>query len=365
MEVGKVQEVWGKRPADHTPDRTGHPDEPWITRDAITFLEKHLKPDMSVLEYGSGASTAWFARRVSFVTTIEDDFAWFDRVNKNLHNLELSHKVLLILSSATGVTYPVAGRNREYDVAVIDGRRRVDCIRNNEDIVKPGGYLLLDNAERERYGEVRKILFESGWRLLEETSNGLWRTDIYRKPMRVFLGCWKNLRKDCVNVDLYPAIPGVRKDDARTLATFEPGSVDLLLSLHLLEHISHKDVPAMFRRWLEVLRPGGRVVIECPDILSIATEYVRWHENGRSWTDEAALRFVRKKAEALSYRSWHTLFGGTHEHEGHKNGSWWDEWRLRRELEDAGFARAVGESPRESNPQWGPSIRVSAEKPLS
>lgn len=180
--------------------------------------------------------------------------------------------------------------------------------------------------------------------------------------MRVFLGCSNNIRKDWVNVDLFPVSKEVVQDDARKLSKFKPASVETIESLHLLEHISHKDVPAMFVRWLEVLVPGGKVVVECPDILAISKEFVAWHEAGRVWTKEASWRFARKDQSQLSHRSWHTLFGGTHSHEGQKNGSWWDSFRLVQELEVAGFVKVRSEPPVDSIPQWGPSIRVVAEK---
>ncbi len=70
------------------------------------------------------------------------------------------------------------GKLGPYDVVVVDGRERVRSVSIAAPLLKPGGILVLDNAERERYAEVRKIL--SSWEVTE-TSNGIWRTDIYRK----------------------------------------------------------------------------------------------------------------------------------------------------------------------------------------
>jgi len=181
--------------------------------------------------------------------------------------------------------------------------------------------------------------------------------------MKVFLGCSQNIRPGWLNVDLYPRSETVIKDDARTLATFRDGSITELESLHLIEHISHRDVPKMLRHWRRAMAPGGKLSVECPDILAIAREYVAWHEAGWTWTDSAANRFVKKPASALSHRSWHTLFGGTHEHPGQMNGSWWDAPRLVMELKEAKFVSVRAEAPVHSNPQWGPSIRVVAEAP--
>jgi hypothetical protein len=46
-----------------------HPDVPWLTRQAVEILEDWLKPGYVGLEWGSGRSTLWFARRVSHLTS--------------------------------------------------------------------------------------------------------------------------------------------------------------------------------------------------------------------------------------------------------------------------------------------------------
>ena len=180
--------------------------------------------------------------------------------------------------------------------------------------------------------------------------------------MKVFLGSWKRHKDGWVHVDLYPQNDFTIEDDARTLKTFRNGSVEELQAIHLLEHISHRDVKGMFKHWLRVLKPGGRAVVEVPNILSIAKAYLEWHEAGCQWTEVAALGLCRRHAAKLSHRSWQTLFGGTHEHRGHWNGSYWDAFRLMAEMKDAGFSEVHEEKPVESLPTWGPSIRAVGAK---
>lgn len=180
--------------------------------------------------------------------------------------------------------------------------------------------------------------------------------------MKVFLGSWKREKKGWVHVDMYPQNDFTIEDDARTLKTFRNGSVTELQAIHLLEHISHRDVRGMFKHWLRVLQPEGRAVVEVPDILAISKAYIAWHEAGGEWEEEAALGLVRRPAKDLSHRSWQTLFGGTHQHRGHWNGSYWDAMRLQREMKEAGFRDVVAEKPVESLPTWGPSIRVVGTK---
>src|SRR6185436_12325922 len=63
---------------------------PWFSYAAIDFLEKHLREDMSVCEYGSGGSTIFFAKRTKSVFSIENDPQWFQRVSDRLRTEALS-----------------------------------------------------------------------------------------------------------------------------------------------------------------------------------------------------------------------------------------------------------------------------------
>ena len=43
-----------------------------IEEDAFKWVEKYIKPDMNVFEYGSGGSTLYFGNNVQLVVSIED-----------------------------------------------------------------------------------------------------------------------------------------------------------------------------------------------------------------------------------------------------------------------------------------------------
>ena len=66
----------------HQEDKDGNP-IPWIAYSAIDFIQSRIKSDMSVFEFGSGASTAWWAKRVKEVDAVENDEEWFNFVQKN------------------------------------------------------------------------------------------------------------------------------------------------------------------------------------------------------------------------------------------------------------------------------------------
>jgi predicted O-methyltransferase YrrM len=155
-----------------------------LTRDAITYLEKVVHIGTKVLEYGSGASTIWFAKRSFCVDSIEHDLSWYGLVVAAIQKENLTNVGLHCVPDTNDFEEYVQfgrklGLNRGgYDLVVVDGRRRVRCIKAIAEFVVPGGLLVLDNAERPHYAEA--LTFLSEW-FVRQTWNGLWRTDLFRK----------------------------------------------------------------------------------------------------------------------------------------------------------------------------------------
>ncbi len=85
------------------------------------------------------------------------------------------------------------------------------------------------------------------------------------EPVRVNLGCGEKPLPGHLNVDARP-LPDVDiVADARRLP-FEPGSVDEVVSHHLIEHFrSHHLRTVVLPYWRQILRPGGLVKITCPN----------------------------------------------------------------------------------------------------
>ncbi len=89
------------------------------------------------------------------------------------------------------------------------------------------------------------------------------------RPLRLNLGCGNKILPGYINVDVAPARAGARPDvicDLRDLAYFDDDSVDEILSVHVVEHFWRWEVDELLREWARVLKPGGRMVIECPNL---------------------------------------------------------------------------------------------------
>jgi precorrin-6B methylase 2 len=142
---------------------------PWITYPSIRFVESRLRADMSVFEFGSGASTLWWAKRVRRVVSCEHDRQWYEQTR-----VGLPANVELIYASRENHEYSrqVLKFNNEFDVIVIDGRDRVRCAQNCVPALKAGGVILWDNTDRDHYQRGFDHLRQEGFRRVDFSGMG-------------------------------------------------------------------------------------------------------------------------------------------------------------------------------------------------
>lgn len=143
---------------------------PWLHPDAIEYLESLLRPDWDVLEHGSGGSTLWFATRARQVISIEHNPAWREKVRS------LAPANVSILERFVEVPTVFVGK---FDLFLIDGERekRGACLLGARKIVKPGGWVVLDNANRPEYRDER-LKFSDHATLMSSFDNNI-STSLY------------------------------------------------------------------------------------------------------------------------------------------------------------------------------------------
>lgn len=88
-------------------------------------------------------------------------------------------------------------------------------------------------------------------------------------PIKLHLGCGPVILDDYINVDgEYAAnIPGVVVYDITKEFPIPDNSVDEIITVHVIEHIAPDEVSTMLKEWLRILKPGGMVATEWPDLL--------------------------------------------------------------------------------------------------
>lgn len=114
---------------------------PMLTFGAIDYLSSHLRPEMTVFEFGCGGSTLFFADRCKMVIATEDRMNWWTTVNGALGERRNAHIALRPRPDHAALL------SQPYDVILIDGAAARDvCFMRAQDFVAPGGMVILDDA---------------------------------------------------------------------------------------------------------------------------------------------------------------------------------------------------------------------------
>lgn len=135
------------------------PSQPWIGYDAIGFFSGFLGRDSRVLEFGSGMSTVWYARHAGRVCSVERLEPWYLKVRDILEDRHCSNVRYEYADTHDRYVHAMDDEEDGFDLAMIDGAFRLDCLRNACGRLRPGGVLYLDNADKDSQaqgGEMRE-----------------------------------------------------------------------------------------------------------------------------------------------------------------------------------------------------------------
>ena len=127
-------------------------DIPWWNVAAAQQVDRFLagRAEARVFEYGSGASTVWLARRSREVVSVEHDAGWLAIVAPLAERCG-NATVLKRDLPGTGYTQAIAEIGGQFDLIVVDGRRRMDCLAAALAHRAPGGIIVVDDTGRSRY----------------------------------------------------------------------------------------------------------------------------------------------------------------------------------------------------------------------
>ena len=143
-------------------DAAGNP-LPWYTYPFIFFLGPRIKPDFEVFEYGSGNSTKWYASRVKQITAVEHEQAWVAIVEPDLPaNASIRFREL-----GEAYVQAIGETGKQYQIIVVDGRKRVKCVEFSHSYLADDGVLILDNSDREYYDAAKDFMENLGFRRLD------------------------------------------------------------------------------------------------------------------------------------------------------------------------------------------------------
>jgi hypothetical protein len=133
---------------------------PWLTYPFTEFISPRLNKKHDMFEFGGGNSTLYWADLVKTVDSVDHDKKWVDLVSKKLPEngkiiyveVEDMHYTALAfqpIGVVNNYNQSAINMGKKYDIIIIDGVDRNNCIINSLDSLKDAGIIVIDNIELE------------------------------------------------------------------------------------------------------------------------------------------------------------------------------------------------------------------------
>lgn len=159
---------------------------PWMNHAVVKLLDDRLNRNMQLFEYGCGYSTLFYAKRTERVISVDHNVSWADLMNDKLpHNADVMVKPR---SEYAGSIHTV---DQTFDVVIVDGIDRVNCILNGLKCLNETGVLVLDDSSRKEYREGAEYAKQNGFKSLtlsglKPTGIGVDETTIFYRTQNCF-----------------------------------------------------------------------------------------------------------------------------------------------------------------------------------
>lgn len=164
---------------------------PWMVYGSRDFLRDYLRPGDRVFEYSTGGSTVFLAGLGLRGFSVEHDAAWANLVRQAITRFsqEADWEIRVVPPNPTSADPEKRFRSQSpryreasfvdyvqalsefprdyFTLIIVDGRARVACIDMASNYVTPGGYILVDNSDRDEYRGAVDRLQQCGWQTKE------------------------------------------------------------------------------------------------------------------------------------------------------------------------------------------------------
>jgi hypothetical protein len=180
---------WTRSIVENRPCQSDGSDVPWMNYSVITLIQGRLNKNMRLFEYGSGYSTLFFSKLVGDVVSVEYDLTWYGKISKELPK---NAQVMFVKNDVDGSYCRAIHQVHEFfDIVVVDGRDRVNCIKQALAKLNENGVLLLDDSQREYYQEGIDYAVRQGFKRLDieglkPAEHGVNRTTIFYRSTNCF-----------------------------------------------------------------------------------------------------------------------------------------------------------------------------------
>lgn len=154
------------------------------------------------------------------------------------------------------------------------------------------------------------------------------------------LGCGSRRRENSINIDHRYTEAVDYVSDINSIPCRE-GSVSCVETYHVIEHMPLPKIREVLSKWYAIIKPGGMVIAECPDL------------------DQAVIEYLGGNDERLFSIFGRQRFPG----DAHFFG--YNRKRLRKTFEDAGFIVCMCGEGTDYHAAAEPCLRIECRKPES
>lgn len=140
---------------------------PWMSYPAIEFFKKNLNRNHTIFEFGCGASTLFFTKRVKKVVSLETRENWKGLVEEKLQSQGSENsEIHLMEDGLENENYENFARNygEKFDFIIIDSLKRFNCSKNSISALKSNGSIVLDDSERKNYKKIFDFFAEENFK---------------------------------------------------------------------------------------------------------------------------------------------------------------------------------------------------------
>jgi len=155
---------------------------PWFTYPAIEFLGQLNFSSSNVFEWGSGNSSKYFSARCNSIISIEHNIDWFKAQEGNTNK---NHQIFF--ANEDQYALKIFDFKTEFDIIIIDGILRGECLGNAFNYLKHDGMFIYDNSDRD-YQNCLKLR-NNGFTQIDFSGFGpindyTWTTSIFFKQFK-------------------------------------------------------------------------------------------------------------------------------------------------------------------------------------
>ena len=169
---------------------------PHLNVPTIAFLDRIVTKHSNILEFGSGSSTLWFAKRCKHIVSYESEKGWWDAIVEQAKTLARANIDIRLEPKYWELFETQLAESLTFDIILIDGVEhagaREACVRKAWHYLTEGGYLILDDTHRPQYKKSVEFIDSFNWKRWHITGPDYWNDEGNNKRATI----WQYKGKD-------------------------------------------------------------------------------------------------------------------------------------------------------------------------